>query len=378
MTKFVLRGSPPFTEHDYLSRISRVVGQAVEAGLDGLLVAPGPDLLWLTGYQPIPADRRRTMLILRPGTRPALLVPEGAEAGAAMAPGASCYGIVQWTDDTDAYRVIGQLVPAGGRYGISDATWSAHLLGVQAAVARSTYWALGEVLPLLRAVKDDNEVDCLRMAGAAADAAYREITGVRFTGRREKEVAAGLADLLREFGHERADVAVVASGPNGARPRHEPGEREFVPGDVVVLRFGGVLCGYRSHTTRTVVVGESSAEARVIHDVVRAAQQAAFETVAPGVACEELDRVARSVVDEAGYGEWAGHRSGHGIGVTADEPPCLVRGERQPLVPGMCLSIGLGICLPDRFGVRIEDVVAVTEYGGERLNTTNRGLLVVR
>ncbi|GAA4547449.1 M24 family metallopeptidase [Amycolatopsis samaneae] len=377
MTKFVLRGSPPFAEHDYRSRISRVVGQVAEAGLDGLLVAPGPDLRWLLGHRAVSADGLFTMLVLRPGTPPVLLVPEQDRAAAKATPGASCCEIVAWDGETGPYDGTARFLPAGGRYGISDSAWSVHVLGLQAAVPRSTYWALGEVLPLLRAVKDEAEVGCLSAAGAAVDAVYREIAGLRFTGKREHEIAAALADLLREFGHERVEVTTVGAGPNGAKPHHEPGAREIGPGDVVVLGFGGLLCGYGSATTRTVVVGEPSAEARVAHEVVRAAQRAAFEAVTPGLPCAELDRVARAVVEEAGYGPYAGRRTGHGIGVSTAEPPYLVAGECQPLLPGMCLSLGLGIHLPDRFGARVEDVVLVTEHGGESLNSTNRGLLVV-
>jgi Xaa-Pro aminopeptidase len=110
---------------------------------------------------------------------------------------------------------------------------------------------------------------------------------------------------------------------------------------------------------------------------VRQAQQAAFEAVRPGVPCQEIDRVARAVITDAGYGQHFIHRTGHGIGVTTHEPPYMVEGEDQPLVPGMCFSIEPGIYLAGRFGVRIEDIVTVTDDGGRRLNTTDHGLAVV-
>jgi Xaa-Pro aminopeptidase len=114
-----------------------------------------------------------------------------------------------------------------------------------------------------------------------------------------------------------------------------------------------------------------------VHDVVRQAQQAAFDAVRPGVACQEIDRVARAVITEAGYGEYFIHRTGHGIGVTTHEPPYMVEGETRPLVPGMCFSIEPGIYLPGRFGVRIEDIVTVTTVDGRRLNNTDHALRVV-
>ena len=231
---------------------------------------------------------------------------------------------------------------------------------------------------MLRAVKDAAELDRLAAAGAAADAAYGEILRVPFAGRRETEVAADLAALLRRFGHEEVDFTVVGSGPNGANPHHEAGDRVIERGDTVVLDFGGLMDGYGSDTTRTVSVGEPSAQLREVHDIVRRAQQGAFEAVRPGVPCEEIDRVARHVITEAGYGQQFIHRTGHGIGVTTHEPPYMVEGENHPLVPGMCFSIEPGIYLAGRFGVRIEDIVTVTEDGGRRLNNTSHELRTVR
>jgi Xaa-Pro aminopeptidase len=149
------------------------------------------------------------------------------------------------------------------------------------------------------------------------------------------------------------------------------------PGDAVVLDFGGLMFGYGSDTTRTVCVGEPTAQIREVHEIVRRAQQAGVEAVRPGVACQDIDRAARAVISDAGYGREFIHRTGHGIGVTTHEPPYMVEGEEQPLVPGMCFSVEPGIYLAGRFGVRIEDIVTVTEDGGRRLNNTDHGLGLV-
>ncbi|NUR07821.1 MAG: aminopeptidase P family protein, partial [Nocardioidaceae bacterium] len=298
----------------------------------------------------------------------------GDAARAVVAPALE---LLDWSDGSDPYAAVRPLLAESGRYGISDTTWSLHLLGLQHLLPGTRYDALSPAMPMLRAVKDDNELARLAMAGAAADATYGEIVGVRFAGRRETEVAADLARLLREHGHEQVDFTVVGSGPNGADPHHEAGDRVIEPGDAVVLDFGGLMHGYGSDTTRTVVVGSVAPEVQHVHDVVRAAQQAAFEAVRPGVPCQEIDRVARRVITEAGYGEQFIHRTGHGIGVTTHEPPYMVEGEEQPLRPGMCFSIEPGIYLPGRFGVRIEDIVTVTEDGGRRLNDTDHHVRVV-
>ncbi len=269
--------------------------------------------------------------MLLPDQEPTLVVPALERADAEAAPGAPTLTIADWTDGTDPYAVATALLPPGGSYGISDSAWSMHLLGLQDDLPGTRYRALSACLPMLRAVKDTAELARLEAAGAAADAAYGEIVGMPFAGRREAEVAAELADLPRRFGHEKVDFTVVGSGPNGANPHHEAGDRVIEPGDAVVLDFGGLKHGYGSDTTRTVTVGEPSAQVREVHAIVREAQQAAFKAVRVGVPCQEIDRVARRVISEAGYGEQFIHRTGHGIGVTTHEPPYLVeeRGSRS-------------------------------------------------
>ena len=373
-------GRPPFsafTVDDYRERMARVARTAAEAGLAGVAVTPGPDLVWLTGYRPTAVTERLTLLVLRPDADPALLVPVLERPDVEAAEGAAAASIHDWADGSDPYAAAAGLLEGAGTYGVSDSAWALHLLGLQRELPHTAYRALTEALPMMRAVKDEAEVARLAAAGAAADAAYGEIVRVRFAGRTETEVAADLADLLRRFGHEQVDFTVVGSGPNGANPHHEAGDRVIRAGDAVVLDFGGLLHGYGSDTTRTVSVGEPSAELVAVHGIVRQAQQAAFEAVRPGLACQEVDRVARRVISDMDYGEKFIHRTGHGIGVTTHEPPYMVEGETQALVPGMCFSIEPGIYLPGRFGVRIEDIVVVTEDGGRRLNGTDHGLAVV-
>ena len=372
------RSAPiPFTSDDYAARMARVADDALAAGLDGVLVTPGPDLVWLTGYRPTAITERLTMLVLTADAPPTLLVPVLERPDAEAAEGSVSVRISDWADGTDPYETASRLLRADARFGISDSAWAMHLLGLQTALPDTRYRALSQSLPMMRAVKDANELGRLSTAGAAADATYGEIVKVKFAGRRETEVAADLARLLREFGHEQVDFTVVGSGPNGANPHHEAGDRVIEQGDAVVLDFGGLMHGYGSDTTRTVCVGEPSAQVRKIHEIVRRAQQAAFEAVRPGVPCQEIDRVARAVITEAGYGEEFIHRTGHGIGVTTHEPPYMVEGEEQRLRRGMCFSIEPGIYLAGRFGVRIEDIVTVTDGGGERFNQTDRALRIV-
>ncbi|MEU9582339.1 aminopeptidase P family protein [Streptomyces werraensis] len=367
----------PFTADDYKARMDRAARQAADAGLAGLLVAPGPDLVWLTGYAPPAVTERLTLLVLAAGREPVLVVPTLEAPDAEKATGAPALALRDWTDGKDPYALAAALLDDRGRFGVSDNAWALHLLGLQQALPDTSYVSLTEALPMLRAVKDAAELERLAAAGAAADAAFEEIRNVRFSGRRESEVAADLAALLRRFGHSQVDFTIVASGPNGADPHHEAGDRRIERGDMVVLDFGGLRDGYGSDTSRTVHVGEPTEEERRVHDLVREAQEAGFRAVRPGAACQDVDRAARAVIADAGYGDHFIHRTGHGIGVTTHEPPYMIEGEERPLVPGMCFSVEPGVYLPGRFGVRIEDIVTVTEDGGQRLNDTERGMVMV-
>ncbi|MGW0987069.1 aminopeptidase P family protein [Streptomyces sp. NPDC002486] len=366
-----------FTADDYRARMESAARTAAEAGLAGLLVAPGPDLVWLTGYTPPAVTERLTLLVLAAGQDPVLVVPALEAPDAHRAAGAAALTLRDWTDGKDPYAATAALLGTSGRFGVSDNAWALHLLALQQAMPGTSYASLTEALPMLRAVKDAAELDLMAAAGAAADATFEEIRNVPFAGRREAEVAADLDRLLRRHGHEQVDFTIVASGPNGADPHHEAGERVIARGDMVVLDFGGLRDGYGSDTSRTVHVGEPTDEERRVHDLVREAQEAGFRAVRPGAACQDVDRAARRVIADAGYGEYFIHRTGHGIGVTTHEPPYMIEGEERPLVPGMCFSVEPGIYLPGRFGVRIEDIVTVTEDGGRRLNTTTRELVIV-
>ncbi|MCT4352318.1 aminopeptidase P family protein [Streptomyces sp. Je 1-79] len=374
------RTPAPFTVDDYRARMDRAARSAADAGLAGVLVAPGPDLVYLTGYQPTAITERLTVLVLAAGRDPVLVVPTLEAPDAEKAPGAAALTLRDWTDGKDPYAVTAPLLDAEGRFGVSDNAWAMHLLGLQKQLSSTSYVSLTDALPMLRAVKDAHELERVAAAGAAADQAYGEILKVAFAGRRETEVAADLAALLMRFGHSQVDFTVVGSGPNGANPHHEAGERVIQRGDMVVLDFGGLKHGYGSDTTRSVHVGEPTAEEQRVHDLVREAQQAGFEAVRPGAACQDVDRAARKVITDAGYGAYFIHRTGHGIGVTTHEPPYMIEGEERPIVPGMCFSIEPGVYLPGRFGVRIEDIVTATEEGaggGRRFNNTPREMAIV-
>lgn len=228
-------------------------------------------------------------------------------------------------------------------------------------------------------IKSAAEIAALRTAGAQVDAIFQELLSWRWQGRSEGEVSEMIAAAMRQRGCEAVDFVIVGSGPNGASPHHGGSDRVIEHGDTVILDYGGPFAGgYFADITRTVVVGEASAEVRKVYDAVRAAQEAGVQAVRPGVPCQTVDATARAIITAAGYGPLFNHRLGHGIGLDGHEEPYIVTGNALVLAPGMTFSVEPGVYLPGRFGVRIEDIVACTADGVERLNTCSRELMLVR
>ena len=356
--------------------MGRTAEEVARQGFAALIVGPSPDLFYLTGYEPIPLERL-TALVLRPDREHVLVVPELERPLAESAPGGDVVAMSGWIDGADPYTLVADLLPPEGRVAVGDRLWASHLLGLQGARPGVAFSPGSPVIGRLRSVKGPDELDALRHAGRAADETFRQIVQLPFVGRREEEVAADLARLLVEHGHTTADFTIVGSGPNAASPHHEPGGRTIVPRDTVVMDFGGRLGGYWSDTTRTVAVVEPIEGLEEVYPVVRDAQSAAVDAVRPGATAGSIDAVARDAIEAAGYGDRFIHRTGHGIGLELHEPPYLVAGDETVLEPGVTFSVEPGIYLPGRLGVRIEDIVAVTEDGVERLNRSSRELMIV-
>lgn len=360
----------------HLDRLARAVDAAEADELDALVVSPSADLFYLTGYDPMPLPRP-TLLVVRPGAEPALLVPELERPLAAASPVGAEVTLVAWRDGSDPYEAAASLLSGASRVAVADRLWAVHLLGLQRALHDVSFSSASPVIGGLRAVKDAHELEALRRAGRAADETFRQVLAMPFQGRSEEAVAHDLADLLVRNGHDHAEFTIVASGPNGASPHHEPGGRTILPRDAVVMDFGGELAGYFSDTTRTVVVGEPPEGFEEAYAAVHEAQTAAAEAVRPGREAQEIDRTARDIIEAAGYGDRFIHRTGHGIGLEVHEPPYMVEGDRTVLAAGMTFSVEPGVYLEGRFGIRIEDIVTVTEDGVERLNRSTRELQIV-
>ncbi|MDX1619833.1 MAG: Xaa-Pro peptidase family protein [Nitriliruptorales bacterium] len=358
-------------------RIERAQESMAATGVDLLLVGPSADLRYLIGYHAL-ALERLTLLVVPADGEAQLVVPE-LEVSRARTQRADEHATIHaWAEHEDPMALVHSLVGGtrGATYAVQDRLWASFLLQLQERLDPGEWVAASQVMRELRIRKDADEVAALRDAGKAIDAVHARIPELLRPGRTEREVGRDISELILED-HDEVNFVIVASGPNGASPHHETGERTIEDGDAVVIDIGGTRRGYCSDMTRNYVVGRTPEAYRELHDVLLAAQRAAVEAVRPGVSAEDVDRAARSVITDAGFGEQFLHRTGHGIGIEEHEEPWIVAGNDLELEPGMAFSVEPGIYVEGRYGARIEDIVVVTDDGVERLNTLDRELVEV-
>ncbi len=355
---------------------------AADAGIDLLVVTPGSDLRYLSGYHAHAMERLTALAVPRQGN-PFLVVPR-LEAPMVDASPAGALGleVLAWDETDDAFAVLagavtGRLGTAPSRVAVGGRTWAEHALGIQRALPGSTLELANPVVDRLRMVKSAAEIEELAAAGAAIDRVHARMGEWLRVGRTEAAVGADIAAAILAEGHVAVDFTIVGSGPNGASPHHELSGRTIGAGELVVVDIGGeTASGYRSDCTRTYVVGgRADAEVREWYDVLQTAQETATAAVRPGVTAEQIDAAARDVIEQAGWGEHFIHRTGHGIGLDTHEAPYIVAGNSLPLAPGVAFSVEPGIYLAGRCGARIEDIVVCTEDGVRTFNEAPRELV---
>jgi Xaa-Pro aminopeptidase len=376
-----LASRPVIPATRFAERLARAVAATEAAGLDALLIGVGSDLRYLSGYEAMPLERL-TVLVIRPGREPLLVVPQ-LERGAAEAGMRTRIELATWGETEDPYALAAGDLSAR-RVAVSATMPAMHLVPFRAMLGRDVEIVLATaVLRELRMVKDPDEITLLRLAAQAADRVVGEIAAGRLIGRTEADVAREVRERLIAEGHEEAHFAIVGSGPNSASPHHEASERVIEAGEPIVLDIGGTLGGYGSDITRTLWVtgGDPGAgpddRFRHLFAVLHGAQEAATRAVRPGIACAAVDAAARGPIEAEGFGEAFFHRTGHGIGLEGHEDPYLVAGNHLPLRPGMAFSVEPGIYFPGEYGARIEDIVVCGEDGPIVLNEAPRALYVV-
>ena len=383
---------PSIPDERFGTRLSAARGRAADRGVAALLVGVGSDLRYLTGYAALPLERL-TMLVLPATGRPVLVAPR-LEAMAAAGCAAARTGAVDveaWDETDDPTALVARLLAAalgaipgrGARVLVSSQLWSMHVLGLQRSIPDAEFGLATEILREFRMAKDPEEIELLRLAAQAADRVVDRIAAGRLVGRTEIDVSREVRERLLAEGHEVAEFAIVAAGPDSASPHHDATERVIEAGEPIVLDIGGSFGGYTSDTTRTIwVTGGDPArgptpEFRRLFDVLQAAQAAAVAAVRPGVTCAAIDDVARSTISEAGFGPAFLHRTGHGIGLEVHEEPYIVAGNGEPLRTGFAFSVEPGIYLAGRYGARIEDIVVCGPAGPDALNESSHDLRVV-
>ena len=356
-------------------RAQRLAAAVAERELDALLVTDLVNLRYVTGFT---------------GTNGLAVVGAGDDGARVFVTdfryveraADEVQGFEQRRGGRDLFDSVGEALPAQRplRLGFDDA----HL---PVRRHRELGAALGDHVELvpaggmvedLRQVKDPGELKRIRAAAVLADEAFNAMLERGLTGRTERAVALDLEDEMRHRGAAAPSFpSIIAAGPHGALPHAEPRDVAIEAGDLVVIDFGALIDGYCSDCTRTVATGELDDESAEVYRLVQRAQQAGLDAVRAGPSGREVDAAARGVIEEAGRGEAFGHGLGHGVGLEVHEAPRLAKSDDSALQAGTVVTVEPGVYLPGRFGVRIEDLVVVTEDGAEIVSSVTKDLITV-
>ncbi len=367
----------------FATRVARLRQRLHEEGFTHAALVPGPNLMYFFGLSMHLSERPIVVLVAVEDERPLLIAPSFEVGKVEAATPAFAWRIYSYRDGQpysaafhDAAHVLGgahaRIVVEPTR--LRALEWSL----LTRALPHAELAATEAPFAALRQIKDAHEIALLREAARRADQVLEALLPELRLGLTEKQVARKLLGLILDAESDGMPFApLVQSGPTAANPHAEAGARVLQCGDLLLLDFGVCVQGYASDITRTVALGEPTAELRAAYEAVKAANAAARAIVKPGLPAEAVDRAAREVIEAAGFGRYFTHRTGHGLGLEGHEAPYIVEGNITPLQPGMVFTIEPGIYLPGKGGVRIEDDVAVTDHGCESLTTSSRELVVL-
>ena len=360
-----------FADAVYQDRIQRAREQMEAQGVDAMVLSLGSDVPYLAGASPKPSERL-TALVITPGTTPVLVVPSLEAPLMPSRPGV--FDTRPWADGEDPIGLVVDLLNGARTLGFGDQSRAQHLTSLLQRRPELRVVRASEVLAPILSIKDAAEQDAMRAASAAADRVIAALQQgrVALVGRTEADVADELARMLIDEGHQSVEFVIVASGPNAASPHHHAGDRVIQKGENVLFDIGGVLDGYCSDITRCVHLGPVPDDFAAAYDVLMEAQAAGTAAATVGTPCREIDRAARKVIEDAGYGELFMHRLGHGIGMSVHEDPYISEDNDQPLLAGQCFSIEPGIYSADQWGMRLENLVIAHDDGPETLNKVPR------
>jgi Xaa-Pro dipeptidase len=364
------------------SRLERLMERQRAAGLDCIALVPGPNLRYVSGLTLFMSERP-IVAFFPLDRRPAILLPAFEQGRAAKTLQGHDVDFVTYTDEEGYQGAFKRAVESLALDGKQIAVEHRHmrvleLRAMEAAAPNAHLVSLEQVLPGLRIAKDQSEIEIIRHAIAITEKALHALLSQPLIGLSERQIASRLEHEIKEAGGEGVAFIIVVAGPNSADPHAGPSDRPVQAGEFLTIDFGATYDGYLADITRTFALGNVGEDLKEIYEAVRRANAAGRATVKPGVAAQDVDRAAREVIEQAGYGAYFTHRTGHGLGIEGHEPPYIVKGNVQPLEAGMVFTIEPGIYIPGLGGVRIEDDVIVTGHGLECLTTFARELTIIQ
>jgi Xaa-Pro aminopeptidase len=352
------------------ARVERLADRVAELDVDLVLITNGTNVGYLTGY-----TGSNGLVLVGPLTRAFITDFRYVEQAAnEVHP-----SFERRRATNELLEAIGGVLPPGTlRLGFEEAHVSVREYArLEELLPGIELVGLHGVVERLREIKEPEELEAIRAATVLADTAFERLLHDGLVGRTERELAVALEHDMRERGadHE-AFPTIIAAGAQGALPHARPREVEVRRGDLVVIDWGAQLDGYRSDCTRTVAAGQVGEDERALHELVLGAQLAGLAAIRPGAVGREVDRSARDVIEGAGHGDEFGHGLGHGVGIEVHEGPRLSRRSDDVLRTGNVVTVEPGVYLSGRFGIRIEDLVAVTDDGCEVLTSVSKRLIV--
>ena len=366
-----------FSADVYAQRLHAAQKAAADKGIDLLLIGTGPDFAYLTGSW-VSSHERLTVLVVPQQGNAWIAAPNTDITDIKAAPvGELDVELRGWNDGENPYEFALRGAGDGlGKVALGQSLTADHVLRFQDLLPHASYELATYALAELFTRKDEAEIAELRKAGHAIDAVHAQVPQLLQAGRTEAEVAHELEKLILQE-HSVIDFVIVGSGPNGANPHHSFSDRVLAEGEPVVVDIGGTLpSGYHSDCTRTYVVGGDISKApRDFQDayaVLADAQAAARAAAHPGSTAADIDAITRQAISAAGWGDYFVHRTGHGIGLSTHEEPFIMEGNDLALEEGMAFSIEPGIYLEGKWGMRLEDIVVLTNDGYESLNQAPR------
>ncbi len=346
---------------------------------DVALLTPGTNFFYLSGLNPVATLERPFLLIIPSEGEPIIFAPN---LYSLELKDVWIKNVVLWSDEENPFLklsgIIEELPKETGRILVEDTMPAGFLINIERHLPYK-FETLGNIMKEFRIKKGKGELEKLQRAASIVDKVFYSLLAEGLEGKTEIEIAKRIVDLIYEYGGEGISFEpIVASGPNGANPHYMPGKRVIERGDVVILDYGARYGGYCSDITRTVVIGKATREVREVYEIVKEAQESAFRISKRGVRAKDIDIAAREVISSQGYGEYFTHRTGHGLGLDVHEPPFITGNNEEVIEDGMVFTIEPGIYLPGKFGIRIEDDVAIIDGVGVRLTRADRRLMEVR